>query len=57
MYKQQPLVSESSNHPYEVFKLKDPLHGLKQASKAWFERLSDLLLEDKSIERINATFF
>ena len=57
MYKQQPLVSESSNHPDDVFKLKDPLNGLKQASKAWFERLSDLLLEEKTIERINATFF
>jgi hypothetical protein len=57
VYKHQPPVSESSNHPDDVFKLKNPIYGLKQASKAWFERLNDLLLKDIITGRIDATFF
>src|ERR1044072_1123698 len=36
----------------EVYKLKSPFYGLKQASKAWLARHSDLLLKDKITGRI-----
>ena len=36
---------ENSSFPEHVFKLKKSLYGLKQAPRAWYERLSNFLLE------------
>jgi hypothetical protein len=44
-YVKQPPRLEDLKHPDYVFKLKKSLYGLKQAPRAWYERLSNFLLE------------
>ncbi len=45
VYVKQPPGFEDSSNPEHVFKLKKSLYGLKQAPRAWYERLSNFLLE------------
>lgn len=45
VYVHQPPGFEDAKHPKHVFKLKKSLYGLKQAPRAWYERLSNFLLE------------
>ena len=58
MYVKQPPGFEDSKHPDHVFKLKKSLYGLKQAPRAWYDRLSNFLLE-KGYKRgqVDTTFF
>ncbi|CAL8999973.1 unnamed protein product [Prunus brigantina] len=44
VYVEQPKGFEDPHHPNDVFRLKKALHGLKQAPRAWYERLSSHLL-------------
>ena len=45
VYVEQPGF-ENPDFPDHVFKLQKALHGLKQAPRAWYERLSKFLLEN-----------
>jgi hypothetical protein len=51
VYEHQPHGFESSQNPNFVFKLKRSLYGLKQAPRAWYERLSNFLLENDFTRR------
>jgi len=42
----QPPSFESKEYPNHVFKLDKAIYGLKQAPRAWYERLSNFLLEN-----------
>ena len=44
VYVKQPPGFEDHRHPHHVFKLKKALYGLRQAPRAWYERLSHFLL-------------
>ena len=46
VYVHQPHGFEYHKNPDFVFKLKKSLYGLKQAPRAWYERLSNFLLEN-----------
>ncbi|WJX88387.1 hypothetical protein P8452_70484 [Trifolium repens] len=46
VYVKQPPGFEDLKNPNYVFKLKKSLYGLKQAPRAWYERLSNFLLEN-----------
>src|SRR4051812_7375456 len=46
VYVHQPPGFEDSKSPEHVFKLKKSLNGLKQAPRAWYERLSSFLLDN-----------
>jgi len=46
VYVKQPLGFEDLKHPDHVYKLKKSLYGLKQAHRAWYDRLSNLLIEN-----------
>ncbi|KAK2429156.1 hypothetical protein QL285_027616 [Trifolium repens] len=46
VYVKQPSGFEDLKNPEHVFKLKKSLYGLKQAPRAWYERLSNFLLEN-----------
>ncbi|KAK2451190.1 putative mitochondrial protein [Trifolium repens] len=46
VYVKQPPGFEDLKNPDYVFKLKKSLYGLKQAPRAWYERLSNFLLEN-----------
>jgi hypothetical protein len=58
VYLKQPHGFEDLKHPDYVFKLKKSLYGLKQASRAWYARLSNFLLE-KGFKRgqVDTTIF
>ena len=45
-----PKGFEDPHYPHHVFKLKRALYGLKQAPQAWYERLTNFLIE-KGYER------
>nr|GEV23716.1 copia protein [Tanacetum cinerariifolium] len=47
-----------ANHPSHVYKLKKALHGLKQASRAWYDELSVFLLQNHFFKgNIDPTLF
>ncbi|GMI76671.1 hypothetical protein HRI_001336400 [Hibiscus trionum] len=58
VYVEQPPGFEDSKFPNHVFKLTKALYGLKQAPRAWYERLSNFLIE-KGFEKgkVNTTLF
>ena len=58
VYVSQPPGFESFEHPDYVFKLKKALYGLKQAPRAWYDRLSNFLLQ-KGFKRgtVDTTLF
>jgi len=45
VYVEQPPGFEDPNFPTHVYKLQKALYGLKQAPRAWYERLSEFLLD------------
>ena len=46
VYVKQTPGFENNEFPNHVFKLDKALYGLKQAPRAWYERLSNFLLEN-----------
>lgn len=58
VYVKQPFGFKDSVHPCFVYKLKKSLNGLKQAPRAWYETLSNFLLE-KGFQkvRVDTTLF
>jgi len=44
VYVEQPKGFIDPNFPNHVYKLKKALYGLKQAPKAWYERLTEFLI-------------
>ena len=42
----QPPGFEDLKYPDHVYKLKKSLYGLKQAPRAWYDRLSNFLIEN-----------
>ena len=58
VYVEQPPGFEISDKPNHVYKLQKALYGLKQAPRAWYERLSNFLLEkDFSRGKVDTTLF
>ena len=58
VYVMQPPGFESKEFPNYVFKLDKALYGLKQAPRAWYERLSNFLLENGFRRgKVNNTLF
>ena len=45
VYVEQPKGFVDPNHPEYVYKLRKALYGLKQAPRAWYERLTQFLLD------------
>jgi hypothetical protein len=45
VYMEQPKGYEDDNFPEHVCRLHKSLYGLKQAPRAWFQRLSQQLVE------------
>ena len=46
VYVEQPPGFENKEHSNHVFKLSKALYGLRQAPRAWYERLSSFLLKN-----------
>jgi len=46
VYAKQPPGFEYLKHPDHVYKLMKSLYGLKQAPRAWYDRLSNFLIEN-----------
>lgn len=58
IYVKQSSGFEDSVHPYYIFRLKKSLYGLKQTSRAWYERLSNFLLVNGFQKgKVDTTFF
>ena len=58
VYVEQPPGFESFDFPNHVFKLLKDLYSLKQAPRAWYERLSNFLLEKGfSKGKVDTTLF
>ena len=58
VYIEQPPGFESFDFPNHVFKLSKALYGLKQALRAWYEILSNFLLEKGfSKGKVDTTLF
>ena len=58
VYVDQPLGFEDTNHPDYVFKLKKALYSLKQAPRAWYDRLSTFLLNKGYLRgKVDQTLF
>ena len=45
MYVKQPPGFEDLRYPEHFYKLKKSMYGLKQAPRAWYDRLSNFLIE------------
>ena len=46
VYVKQPLGFQDLKYPDHVYKLKKSLYGLKQAPRAWYDRLSNFLIQN-----------
>ena len=58
VYVEQPPRFKSQEFPNHVYKLNKALYGLKQTPRAWYERLSSFLLENKFIrDSVDTTLF
>ena len=58
VYVTQPEGFKDPHHSKYVFKLKKALYGLKQAQKAWYENLTNHLLEnDFDCGNVDKTLF
>jgi hypothetical protein len=58
MYVEQPPSFEDSKKPNHVYKLSNALYDLKQAPRAWYERLRDfLVLKGFKIRKVDITLF
>ena len=58
VYVEQPPEFENFEFPNHVFKLSKTLYRLKQAPRAWYERLSNFLLEKGfSKGKVDTTLF
>jgi hypothetical protein len=58
VYVEQPPWFESEGYPNHVYKLHKALYGLKQALRAWYECLSDFLIENGfRIGKVDFTLF
>ena len=58
VYVDQPPRFENYKLPDHVFKLKKALYDLKQASRAWYEKLSSFLIKNNLIRKnIDKTLF
>ena len=58
VYVEQPPGFENFEFPNHVFKLSKALYGLKQVPRAWYERLSNFLLEKGfSKGKVDTTLF
>ena len=58
VYVDQPLGFVDTSHPNHVFKLKKALYSLKQALKAWYDRLSFFLLNKGYLRgKVDQTLF
>jgi hypothetical protein len=58
VYEEQPSGFEDEEHPNHVYKLHKALYGLKQALRAWYECLSDFLIENGFTNgKANSTLF
>ena len=58
VYVEQPPDFQSFNFPNHVFKLKNTFYGLKQALRAWYERLSKFILKKGfKMGKIDTTLF
>jgi hypothetical protein len=58
VFVEQPPGFEDDKKPNHVYKLKKALHGLKQAPRAWYERLRDFLLSKGfKMGKVNTTLF
>src|SRR5579859_2939724 len=58
VYVEQPPGFEDEKKPNHVYKLKKALNGLKQAPRAWYERLRDFLLSKGfKMGKVDTTLF
>src|SRR3954463_14436055 len=58
VYVKQPPGFEDPNFPNHVYKLDKALYGLKQAPRAWYEHLTELLVDyGFQIGQIDPTLF
>jgi len=58
VFVKQPPGFEDLKHPDHVYKLKKSLYGLKQAARAWYDRLSNFLIKnDIKRGKVDTTVF
>jgi len=58
VFVKQPPDFEDQKHPDHVYKLKKSLYDLKQAPRAWYDRLSNFLIEnDFKRRQVDTTLF
>jgi len=58
VYVEQPPGFVDPTHPYFVFKLDKALYYLKQAPRAWYERLSNFLISNDFVKgKVDIIFF
>jgi len=58
VFVKQPPGFEDLKHPYHVYILKKSIYGLKQARRAWYDRLSNFLIKnDFKRGQVDTTLF
>ena len=58
VYVEQPLGFFDPYYPNHVFNLKKPLYGLRQAPRAWYDRLRQFLLDNGFLRgKVDNTLF